>query len=174
MMLQLQEGFDLLARPQSERTGVHRPPGFRLFSSLHPAPIRCHFCECEADGWNLTKDRRHGGRILNLFAGDRMMTRDHIVPVSLGGVDDVANLRPACAPCNSSRGNTLSEADIKVWFDRQDLVDPERLARGYQSMTNQVRQLEEGIASRLRQIEQAKRAITKLRRPYQDIGYPPQ
>lgn len=31
-------------------------------------------------------------------------TADHITPRSLGGGDELENLRPACKPCNSSRG----------------------------------------------------------------------
>ncbi|MFJ6299437.1 HNH endonuclease [Streptomyces griseoviridis] len=32
-------------------------------------------------------------------------TADHIVPLSRGGTNDVENLRPACGPCNFSRGS---------------------------------------------------------------------
>lgn len=33
-------------------------------------------------------------------------TADHITPRSLGGSDDLDNLRPACKRCNSSRGTS--------------------------------------------------------------------
>lgn len=32
-------------------------------------------------------------------------TRDHLIPFSHGGTDDLANLRPACKRCNSRRSN---------------------------------------------------------------------
>ena len=32
-------------------------------------------------------------------------TRDHIIPVAQGGTASLDNLRPACRPCNSKRGN---------------------------------------------------------------------
>lgn len=32
-------------------------------------------------------------------------TADHVVPRSHGGSNQLANLRPACGPCNSGRGN---------------------------------------------------------------------
>ncbi|MFJ3665409.1 HNH endonuclease signature motif containing protein [Streptomyces sp. NPDC090106] len=32
-------------------------------------------------------------------------TADHKVPLSRGRTNDIANLRPACGPCNFSRGN---------------------------------------------------------------------
>ncbi|MEU7773666.1 HNH endonuclease [Micromonospora taraxaci] len=34
-------------------------------------------------------------------------TADHILPVSRGGTNDLANMRPACAACNYSRGNRM-------------------------------------------------------------------
>jgi 5-methylcytosine-specific restriction endonuclease McrA len=34
---------------------------------------------------------------------------DHIVPVSRGGSDDMANLAAACRPCNRSKGSLLLE-----------------------------------------------------------------
>jgi len=34
-------------------------------------------------------------------------TRDHLIPYSLGGPDELGNLRPACHRCNASRGNRL-------------------------------------------------------------------
>lgn len=37
---------------------------------------------------------------------------DHIVAKSLGGTDELTNLRAACAPCNASRGDgTRDQAD---------------------------------------------------------------
>ena len=37
-------------------------------------------------------------------------TADHLIPRSRGGPDTLANLRPACAPCNRQRGDmTLDE-----------------------------------------------------------------
>ncbi|MEW2305111.1 HNH endonuclease signature motif containing protein [Streptomyces sp. NPDC006655] len=35
----------------------------------------------------------------------RRLTADQIVPLSRGGTNDIENLRPACGPCNFSRGN---------------------------------------------------------------------
>lgn len=36
---------------------------------------------------------------------DVLMTKDHIVPSSLGGNDRISNLRNYCGPCNWERGN---------------------------------------------------------------------
>lgn len=44
-------------------------------------------------------------------------TKDHLIPYSLGGTDDLANLRPAHHKCNAKRGNRALNgwgADIRV------------------------------------------------------------
>lgn len=34
---------------------------------------------------------------------DRAMVREHVVPVSAGGSNDIANIVPACQPCNARK-----------------------------------------------------------------------
>lgn len=42
-------------------------------------------------------------------------TADHIVPKSKGGGPELSNLRPACARCNSSRGNRTRTVERAPW-----------------------------------------------------------
>lgn len=40
-----------------------------------------------------------------IYCGEaKPLTRDHDVPLTRGGTDDIANLLPACKSCNSRKG----------------------------------------------------------------------
>lgn len=85
----------------------------------------CQFCGLEGTKIILTQDRvGHGGKgnpglHLDLYAerdgGYVLMNRDHILPASKGGKDNVFNMRPLCAPCNTKRGNKFTDADKKLF-----------------------------------------------------------
>lgn len=51
------------------------------------------------------------------------LTRDHVIPVTLGGLTVRTNIIPACSKCNSSKSNF----DVVDWFRRQKFFSPERL-----------------------------------------------
>lgn len=84
--------------------------------------------ERAAAGWSWsTNSRRRSlmvrlvlstkGRICHLCGLPGATTADHIVPRSLGGTNDLANLEPAHSGCNTARGTkTLAE-----WFARHPL-----------------------------------------------------
>lgn len=49
--------------------------------------------------WRCVRCERKGGRL----------SKDHIVPLFLGGTDDIANLQPLCRRCNSSKGEETTD-----------------------------------------------------------------
>lgn len=43
---------------------------------------------------------------------DTKLTRDHVVPITRGGLDAPENIVPACVSCNTSKGNKI----LVVWY----------------------------------------------------------
>lgn len=135
--LDLDAGFELLDRHKDER--LHRGKkvsacsGWHLFSTLRHGPIRCWECRIAADHWIADKGRRdtQGPPVLNLY-GRRpngvvvMMNQDHIIPRSLGGTNDIRNLRPACEVCNGARGNSVNAEEIAFASANPDLMNIHR------------------------------------------------
>lgn len=172
----LDEGFDILeAESKHDRLvrgkRVNRPSGWALFRHLKGQSIRCHFCGCEADRWVATKGRtdKQGHPVLNLYGVNTdghvvLMTRDHIIPKSLGGRDWVENLRPACGPCNERRSNDVSPEVIQFAKNHPELVDEERIRRGLQSLQNHIKSLRE-------QGRNVEAEVARLEQPFRDMGY---
>jgi hypothetical protein len=107
------------------------PSGAELFVKCFNATgkIKCWECGLEASKFILRHHPNDMNKppVLELYA-DRgttlvMMTRDHIIPASLGGVNDVENLRPGCSPCNSRRGHSMSSVDLQFMKANPQLVN---------------------------------------------------
>lgn len=152
--LSLDEGFAIAELPKHSRIVAGREislcSGIELFMSLRGRPIKCWSCGCVADRWVSTchpNDLRTKP-CLNLY-GIRalkptkrhphptpmlvMMTRDHIIPKSLGGVDHVENLRPGCEVCNGRRSSNMNKADTRFMLAHPELVDPVRPAKAQEA-----------------------------------------
>lgn len=121
--LTLDEGFAVLAKSRDDRevdgVKISAPSGVALWKTCNETNVKmkCWCCGVEADRFIVKhhKNDRNKPPVLELFAHTKhalvMMTRDHIVPVSLGGHNDVENLRPACEPCNNKRKNKMDTVD---------------------------------------------------------------
>ena len=172
----LEEGYQILEQPTKHDRlvrgkRVDRPSGWALFHHMKGQPIRCHFCGCQADQWVSEKGRKDhlGHPVLNLYATTTdgrvvMMTRDHIIPKSLGGVDAVANLRPACGPCNEERSNDVSPEVLRFAQEHPELIDEGRIIKGLESLRNH-------IASLRRNGKQNEEEVARLMQPFKDMGY---
>ncbi|RMH23256.1 MAG: HNH endonuclease [Gemmatimonadetes bacterium] len=55
------------------------------------------------------------GRPRHQLKGRQFLTRDHIVPISRGGLNTWDNVVTACSPCNNRKGNRLpAEAGMRL------------------------------------------------------------
>jgi hypothetical protein len=168
--LSIEEGFEVLEQTKFDRLvggrQVSQCSGWNLFKNFKGKPIRCWHCGCEADRWIADRGPKHqGSPVLNLYGmryGELvLMNRDHIIPKSLGGVDDVANLRPACEVCNGDRGNTLDPDELQFRKDNPHLIDRYRLEVGQNNARKAIK-LHDGHPE-----EQARIAL-----PFDMIGEP--
>ena len=172
----LEEGYEILEQPTKHDRlvrgkRVDRPSGWALFHHMKGQPIRCHFCDCLADRWVSAKGRKDylGHPVLNLYATNSnghivLMTRDHIIPKSLGGKDDVKNLRPACGPCNEERSNDVSPEVLEFAREHPELIDEGRIKLGLESLANHIKSLQRGG-------KQNDDEIARLKQPFKDMGY---
>lgn len=74
----------------------------------------CVCCECGIVGSFFVKEKHSYNDIsfhMNLYATDGddelLMTKDHIVPQSLGGKNHPSNYRTMCVRCNLEKGNGI-------------------------------------------------------------------
>lgn len=121
--LTLTDGFCVLSKPRLKQCvdgqRVSSPSGVLLWKHFweQGKPIRCWHCGVEADRFIVKHHPKDMEKppVLELYAHTGksfvMMTRDHIIPASLGGVNDVENLRPGCEKCNNKRKNTMNKED---------------------------------------------------------------
>lgn len=76
----------------------------------------CKCVVCGIEGKYFAKERHLQNKSyhLNLYAvddnGDEiLMTKDHIIPHSKGGIDDISNYQTMCKLCNEAKGNKLED-----------------------------------------------------------------
>lgn len=123
--LTLDEGFNVLDESRAVRNvdgqRVSAPSGVALWKECRETykPLKCWECGVEADRFIVKHHPKDMNKppVLELFAHTGkslvMMTRDHIIPKSLGGVDHVDNLRPGCETCNGRRKSKMNDEDTK-------------------------------------------------------------
>lgn len=169
----LKDGFSILEQESKHDRlvrgrRINRPSGWNLFSRLKGQPIKCWCCGVEADRWVATKGPADhvGYPDLNLYAsgptGVVLMTRDHIIPKSLGGVDDWHNMRPGCSTCNERRGNEVLPEDVKFAQEHPELISEERIKKGKDNLREALKRL--GCNGNIEE-------VARLLKPFIAMGY---
>lgn len=75
---------------------------------------KCSVCGIEGRYFAKEKHLKDKSYHLNLYAVDDngteiLMTKDHILPRSNGGIDDISNYQTMCKLCNEAKGNKLED-----------------------------------------------------------------
>ena len=61
------------------------------------------------------------------YCGNKMLTptKDHIIPLSVGGKLEVSNVIPCCQSCNSSK----KDNEMQEWFEKQAFYSQSRMQK---------------------------------------------
>lgn len=83
---------------------------------------KCRRCGIEGNVVLITKDNGESvhADVYHVSKNCKtLMTRDHIRPSSLGGGNEIWNMRPMCVSCNTKRGNHYDENDKAEYLFNQ-------------------------------------------------------
>ena len=94
---------------RSERTAFPRPAVIRLTRYVH-VPRR--FRRQVTNTFLFARDEyccQYCGRTANVLKPRESLTRDHLIPMSRGGLNEWTNVVTACSSCNTRKANRLPD-----------------------------------------------------------------
>lgn len=90
-----------------------RPVSLR-YMTFYQKSTKCVCCGKEGTHFKLCGEEATSRRHFNLYADDgTLMTKDHIMPKSKGGLNRVSNMQTMCVNCNKAKGNSYEFVWIK-------------------------------------------------------------
>ena len=95
------------ARKQNEILGI---PPYSLIASQRRVAAKKKGTHTESQWQNIKQAFEFTCPSCGKKEPEILLTKDHIIPVSLGGSDHISNIQPLCGSCNSSKGR-----EIKKW-----------------------------------------------------------
>lgn len=106
--------------------------GFRIhpkslrYMTFYQKGVKCVCCGKMGTHFRLCGEEKTNRRHFNLYADDgTLITKDHIIPVSKGGRDDVENMQPMCKDCNEAKGNQCDSVKVEYIVGRNIEKDRE-------------------------------------------------
>lgn len=82
--------------------------------------VKCHSCERVGSHFRLQMTDMATTFHLALWSEDGVeMTKDHIVPKSLGGYDHLNNMQTMCEECNRDKRNTVTTEDYERGYYKE-------------------------------------------------------
>ena len=117
----VQEVFDLIGEEYLNQKTLYGRKNYILvdgykvrcgslrYMTFYQKGIQCICCGRKGSYFKLESDNNNPERKhFNLYSDDGvLMTRDHIIPKSLGGKDCIDNMQTMCVKCNENKGNNI-------------------------------------------------------------------
>ena len=97
-----------------------RPISLR-YMTFYQKGTKCVCCGKEGTHFKLCGDETTNRRHFNLYADDgTLITKDHIIPKSKVGLDQVANMQTMCVDCNKAKGNSCDDVKVEYIVGRNE------------------------------------------------------
>lgn len=102
-MSSLPKNYKVISRVPVSKEVLPKIRVSKLMPDGHGKCVRCGIEATQVITYTLEGE---GHQVVygNIFAGNRMMTADHILPRALGGADALSNLQLMCYKCNMKKG----------------------------------------------------------------------
>lgn len=89
------------------------------YMTFYQKGTKCVCCGKEGTHFKLCGDEKTRRRHFNLYTEDGiLMTKDHIIPASKGGLNRVSNMQTMCTDCNSKKGSHYPGLEIEYIVGR--------------------------------------------------------
>ena len=109
--------FDKPGKVYVQLDGEEIKANSQRYQTFFTKGTKCVCCGIEGKYFAMERSPGDGHYHLNLYALDKdgqevLMTKDHIVPRSRGGANDLFNYQPMCVICNTNKGSLLEMPKI--------------------------------------------------------------
>lgn len=94
--------------------GFNVHPQSLRYATFYQKGVKCACCGKKGAYFQLCGEENSNRRHFNLYAEDgTLMTKDHIIPTSKGGINYVKNLQTMCVDCNKEKGSKCDGYEIE-------------------------------------------------------------
>lgn len=109
----LSDIFDNMGSSLKQFNGVQIKMNSSRYHLFKEKGVACINCGITGTHFKLKKELTQDKGHFNLFTDSgRMMTKDHIIPRSLGGADTMINYQVMCCKCNKEKDASVSKSDL--------------------------------------------------------------
>ena len=111
------------------------------YMTFYKKGVECVCCGKKGTHFKLCGDEKTNRRHFNLYADDgTLMTKDHIVPKSKGGMDNIFNMQTMCVDCNKAKGSDCDEVKVECIVGYKEKTEKEIIFRSLEKAAYHIAQ----------------------------------